>query len=428
MSVILMELQDRFSEALKEPICDNCLGRCVGNLLSGMTNEQRGRIIRGYMAFLLDSGKKLDVHMPNFHGTRFRELKAETGGHEECRTCNDFFLDKIEEVSRKAAKKLEGMEFSTFLVGSIPTDEMRNREERLWDRVGVDYVEPIKSEINREVGKRVEKIAGKKFDPKDPDIVVTVDLKRGEVRAQVRSLYVSGGYKKLVRGIPQTRWTCTGCGGKGCVECGGEGKRYKTSVHEIVGKPIMKAAGGKDHAFHGSGREDIDARCLDYRPFVLEVVRPTKRGIDLRKVGKTINRSKKVQVSGLEFSDKAHVRKIKADRHDKTYSAEVDFEEAVDRKMLPRLAKLKGAVISQQTPTRVKHRRADILRKRGVKSFTIKLVGRRKARIEVRAEAGMYIKELISGDGGRTRPSVAELLNNKVKRIVLDVTKIHKVR
>jgi len=45
--------------------------------------------------------------------------------------------------------------------------------------------------------------------------------------------------------------------------------------------------------------------------------------------------------------------------------------------------------------------------------------------IEVRGEAGLYIKELISGDSGRTRPSISELLKNECTCKELDVMKIH---
>ncbi len=424
----MMGLDQRFVETLKGPICDNCLGRTVGNLLSGMTNEQRGKLIRSYVALLLDSGEKLNVCMPNFHGIKFRNLKTKIEKPVKCEICQNFFLERIDEVAKAAAGKMKGIEYSDFLLGSIPTDEMQNAEEKLWNRIGIDYVEPIKSEINREVGKEVERLTKKKFSPKEPDIVVLIDLKKDETRIQIKSLYVSGGYQKLVRGIPQTRWMCTNCNGKGCVECKGEGKRYKTSVHEIVGKPLMKAVDGKDHAFHGSGREDIDARCLDYRPFVLEVIKPKKRKLDLKKIEKIINRSGKVKVKDLKFSDKDYVRKIKSDRHDKTYSAEVEFEKQFDKKLLVKIKSLKGAVILQQTPTRVKHRRADLLRKRGVVSISYKILGRRKLKIVVRGNAGLYIKELINGDEGRTRPSIAELLSDKVKKIVLDVVKIHPVR
>lgn len=419
-----MKFEERIIEALKEPICDNCLGRSFGMLLSGMTNEDRGNVFRRYVAFLLDSGEKIDVDNSNFHGIKFKNAKISSGSPKKCSVCQNFFLEKIDDAAKKAAEKLRGVEYSTFVIGSIPSDEMKIAEEKLWNRVGIDYVEMMKAEVNREVGKRLEKITKKKFELDDPDAVILIDMNRNEVRVRMKSLYIAGGYKKLVRGIPQTRWICMECMGKGCVECKGEGKRYKTSVQEIIGEPSVKAADGDDHAFHGSGREDIDARCLDYRPFVIEVVKPHKRKIDLKKLEKAINKSPKVKVRGLKFSDKENVRKIKADRHDKTYEAEVDFEKDVDKKLLPKVRSLKGAVIAQQTPTRVKHRRADIMRKRGVKSISYKVLGKRKVKFVIRGEAGLYIKELISGDEGRTEPNIAGIIGNKVRRIYLDVKKV----
>ncbi len=44
---------------------------------------------------------------------------------------------------------------------------------------------------------------------------------------------------------------------------------------------------------------------------------------------------------------------------------------------------------------------------------------------EVRAESGTYIKELVSGDDGRTRPSLAEILGTPATCVALDVVKIH---
>ncbi|HDN68368.1 MAG TPA: hypothetical protein ENG23_02140, partial [Methanomicrobia archaeon] len=34
--------------------------------------------------------------------------------------------------------------------------------------------------------------------------------------------------------------------------------------------------------------------------------------------------------------------------------------------------------------------------------------------VEIKCEGGLYIKELVSGDGGRTKPSLSELLGAEV--------------
>ena len=421
-----MRIEEQLVEALRDGfVCDNCLGRVGGNLLSGFSNKERGRIFRHYMAFLLDSGEKLDVDLSNFYGIKFRNIKLSAKKPEKCKICRNFFLEEMSRVSKQIVKELRGVEFKTFLIGSIPTDEMLKEEEKLYENIGTDFVESIKSEINRELGKEVEKRTGKLFSQKNADVTILVNLKTGKVRRDIRSLYILGKYKKLVRGIPQTRWVCPKCMGKGCVNCRGTGKLYPVSVQEIIERPLLKASKSKKSSFHASGREDIDARCLDYRPFVIEMIKPLKRKIDLREAQKKINRSKKVNVSGLKFTTKDTIMRLKTERIDKTYLAEVDFEKKIDRKKLKNLKRLASEPILQKTPIRVIHRRADKFRKRLVKKISWKLLGGKKMALRVRAESGLYIKELISGDQGRTRPSVSELIINKPKKIKLDVVKIH---
>lgn len=390
--------KEKLKIILKNDVCNNCLGRQFGMIGHGMTNSERGKIIRNFV----------------------KESKEPT----KCFLCNNFFRDEIEKVTKNVVSKFHDYEFKTYLIGSVIPDELEKRQEELWEKTGVEDVEPIKSEVNREVGKLVEKLSGKKFDSKLPDATALVNLSTGSIRLQIRSLFVYGKYQKLARGIPQTKWICSDCGGKGCKVCHGTGKLYKTSVQEIIEKPFLKAVGSSKSAFHGGGREDIDARNLAWRPFVIELVKPEKRKIDLKKLQKAVNKSNKVKVSGLKFADKEVVRKVKFEKLDKTYEAVVDFEKEINKKLLPKLKTIIGK-ISQQTPQRVVHRRANLTRFRRVKKFSYKILGKKKMKFRVLGESGLYIKELISGDNGRTKPNVADLLNNKVKKISLDVVKIH---
>jgi tRNA pseudouridine synthase 10 len=41
--------------------------------------------------------------------------------------------------------------------------------------------------------------------------------------------------------------------------------------------------------------------------------------------------------------------------------------------------------------------------------------------VEVVGEAGLYIKELVSGDSGRTQPSLAQILGRTARVVSLDV-------
>lgn len=422
-----MGIKEKAVEVLKEEfICNRCLGRNVaGQLLSGLTNEERGKIIRQFIAFLIDSGEKIEVELSNFYGMKFRNVKIKPKEPGKCKICKNFFLKKIDQIAKAIKKESKGIEFDNFLIGSIIPDDILRAEESLWGRIGIEWVESIKSEINRELGKKVEKLIKKKYRERNPDITFIVNLNTGKIKTGIRSLYIFGKYKKLKKGFPQTKWVCRYCRGKGCKYCKGKGKLYPTSIQEIIEKPFLKETQSKESKLSAAGREDIDARCLDYRPFIIELVKPTKRRIDLKKIQRGINRSKKIKVSKLKFTEKSVIRRIKSTRVDKTYLVTVNFKKNIEKEKLKELKKLTEEPILQKTPLRVLQRRTDKFRKRLVKKISWKILKKKKLQLKIRAESGLYIKELITGDEGRTKPNISELLNNKAKKIGLDVIKIH---
>ena len=204
---------------------------------------------------------------------------------------------------------------------------------------------------------------------------------------------------------------------------------YPTSVETLVSKPVLDAAGGTESAFHASGREDIDARMLGTgRPFVVEISKPKRRSIDLKQVEAIINEGAKdkVEISRLRFTNRDVVRKLKkAENAQKEYRALVQFaREPSDEEMHMLEEKLTCALIAQQTPLRVVHRRADLTRERYIYKLKVKKISAKEALMEVICQGGLYVKELVSGDEGRTVPSVAELLKNPAKIIKLDVLKV----
>ncbi len=405
---------DKIAKILEKPVCNNCLGRQFAQLLSGYTNKERGEVIRTFAAMLIDSNSELKCDMNNFHSYKFRYNKEAAKlslKKEKCSICNNFF-ESIPKIAEKILKKTAKYQFRTFLIGSKISNDLLNREEELWEETGIDYCESLRAEVNREVGKALEKLSGKKADTTNPDIRILLDLENNKIDMQITPLFIFGYYQKLVRGIPQCKW--------------GTPHKYRNSVEQIIGRPILKATKGFDCKFHGCGREDIDALCLGWRPFVIEITEPKIREIDLKKIIKEINKGK-VNVKHLKFADMKTVRLIKLAKPDKTYRAIIALEKPIDKKDLVKLKKLKG-IIKQRTPKRVLHRRADKLRKREVKDIKFKIINKKKIEITVTTEAGLYIKELISGDEGRTKPSVSELLGQKAVCKILDVIKIKNIQ
>jgi len=403
---------EKLYKVFENPICDECLGRQFSQLLSGTTNGQRGKTLRTFFAMLIDAkGETDNIDMSNFYGFNFHNEKLNNVKIDKpgtCKICNGFF-NNIDFWIKKIVRKMKKYEFKTFLIGTTLSSDLLNREENLWENIGVDFCEPIKSNINRVIGKEIEKRIKKSADPKNPDINVIIDIPKKDVRIQINPLFIYGEYRKLVRGIPQTKWP--------------SGK-YRTSVEQIIAKPLMKLTKGEGHKFHGLGREDIDARCLAWRPFVLEITEPKKRFFNLKKIEKMINENKKVVVRKLTESNISKVREIKEMKSDKEYRITVIPDRDISRDELKKIKSIIGTV-RQKTPTRVLHRRSDKIRKRDVKDAKVKYINKRMFQLTVRCEAGLYIKELITGDNGRTKPSVSEILGCNCKFKDLDVLNIY---
>ena len=251
------------------------------------------------------------------------------------------------------------------------------------------------------------------------------------VNADIRALFLYGRYRKLERGIPQTRWPCRACRGRdgGCESCNGTGQQYPHSIQSLVCEPLIESIGASSDAFHGMGREDIDVRCLgDGRPFVAELKSPTRRTLDLEKLMNSINKAAKnrIEIHGLRHSNRAEVSRIKETQAEKSYTIRFTCEhELADEELTNRIQSLSGQELEQQPPQRVAHRRADKIRKRKVVSIENILIEDQEIQFDVRCESGTYVKELVHSDEGRTNPSVAGLLETDCEVISLDVKDIH---
>jgi tRNA pseudouridine synthase 10 len=408
------------------PICDSCLGRQFAMLSTGLSNAERGRALKTVLAMQASSVQDTELLEELAKSSRCARLAlGREGDDATCWVClGEMSPDNLERWAEKAADAVSGLEHSTFLVGTRMSGLLAENEELLTADGGSTHAEPMKSELNREVGKLVAKKTGKQVDFQRPEITVQLNLEHREIDLQIASIFLRGRYRKLVRGIPQTRWPCRECRGKGCPRCHGTGRMYPESVDELIRPAVLEATGAEDTVFHGAGREDIDARMLGSgRPFVVEATRPRVRLLDVARLEREINRSSvgKVEVLELGLSRSEEVEQLKSSALEKTYAALISFAEDVsEEKLKSVLNSLKGSV-DQRTPTRVSHRRADKHRERKVYSADLVESSGRSARIIIRGDSGLYIKELISGDGGRTEPSLAGILGVDAVVVELDV-------
>jgi tRNA pseudouridine synthase 10 len=437
-------LQKALNMLEKYPLCDHCLGRQFALLGHGLENAKRGEAIKlvltfnGHEATLLDrrEGEQiLNVLATNgFSKTAVSVLEGlgrpapGKASSVECYLCADKFK-VTKNLVEKSVALLGDYEYNTLLVGTELPVDVAEREDEFRAEFGVLHAENMRNEFGRVIGKELAERVGKAVDFKKPEMVVLVNPFRESVSLQPNPLFVSGRYRKLVRDIPQSKWFCSTCHGKGCEKCNGTGKMYAESVQEIVEVPFLEATKGIKASFHASGREDIDARMLGSgRPFVIEITEPKKRFLDLAKLMKQVNflGKGKVQISDLRVADKEVVRSLKkGEATQKEYRLTMEFEHKITPKDLRLLeTRLTNVLVIQQTPLRVVHRRANLAREKYIYEVNVKKMSPQKAEMKIRCQGGLYVKELVTGDEGRTIPNVSEILNNKAKPLKLDVLNI----
>jgi len=184
---------------------------------------------------------------------------------------------------------------------------------------------------------------------------------------------------------------------------------------------------GEEAVFHGAGREDLDARMLgNGRPFIVEIKAPLKRFISLEDLERHINNyaQGKIEVRKLRWVNREDVRKLKALSQiaAKVYRVLVETEKPVSEDKLKELEQmLTGVTVRQRTPLRVAYRRADKVRIKAIYHVKTKRLDDNHFEMVIKCQGGLYVKELVSGDEGRTVPSVAEILGTRAKCIELDV-------
>jgi tRNA pseudouridine synthase 10 len=437
-----MGMLEKAQKMLKKyPLCNHCLGRQFALLGYGLDNQRRGEVLKLLLTMkghqLALTGNKTGVPLLKTLAANasfdmaakiLKKLKKRARKGQECYLCHDQF-ESLNELVDRSLKKLKAYEYATLLVGvELPT-ETEEREDEFKAEFEVKHGESMRNHFSREIGKKISETTQKPVDYTRPNVVILVNPFTRRVKLKANPLYIAGRYRKLTRGIPQSRWICRECGGKGCPRCNGTGKTYPESVEEIIAQPTLEKTAGEETSFHSAGREDVDARMLGRgRPFVIEVKKPKKRFIDLHNLAETINKKAqgKVKVLNLRFGDRDTVRKLKkTEAGEKVYRAVVEFDRSISDEELETLEKtLTSAVVRQQTPLRVLHRRADRVREKYIYKTKVKRLAPNRAEMRVHCQGGLYIKELITGDEGRTNPNVTEIVSVKAEPLELDVLNV----
>ncbi|MAZ42880.1 MAG: hypothetical protein CMB19_02940 [Euryarchaeota archaeon] len=285
--------------------CDHCLGRLGGKKRYEQTIAESGAEIRASVV-------QRDSHLENAR----TEIPL-------CPFCENLYeeADLLADIIHDAIQPYEATRLQ--LGARIPKDQIA-AEEELRKRLGAGGSDALKSGLVTEIARNLnDRLDGKKLVNDKPQILALIDVLTLTVELDIRAHYLYGRYQKLERGIPQTRWPCRACKGRGCEKCEGTGLQYKKSVQDLIGNPLLGLFEAKEHAFHGMGREDIDVRCLGQgRPFVIEMKEPKIRTVDLDAAMKSINELAEgsIKITGLRSSNRSEVVRVKDTPAEKSYT------------------------------------------------------------------------------------------------------------
>ncbi len=413
------------------PLCSRCLGRMFALLGRGMSNEERGRAVKTLLVMelhrriregdqeALEQFRRLAPRLLPASATLYQELfGSEPPPGERCYICGGSLSPGIEEAGSRAAELLRRLDVTGFLVAARVPPELREREDELKRLHGLAYAESIAAEVRREVSKRIQAATGLAPDFESPDVVVEVDLSSWSVRTVLMPVLIRGRYLKPTRRISQSIW----------VTRRGE-RRYPFSVEDALAW-LAEPMEANDVILHAAGREDADVRMLgEGRPFIVEVKHARRRRLPLGMLEAEVNKYAQglVRVVLESRARRREVAEVKGadSRHSKVYHAIVVAEDTVADEDLERLEKFfQWRSVRQRTPRRVRHRRPDVVRERLVYSVAVRRLGGRVFEALIHAEGGLYIKELVSGDGGDTEPSFASVLGRSAYCASLDVVAV----
>ncbi len=336
-----------------------------------------------------------------------------------CFVCDGELKNKLEEVKKKLNNaSVENTSLKEFFKSRNITkfslslnlfESLINKEEKLF---GFKLGNSLKNYLNSKIKDFIREEFGLEFSNDNWEVKIII----GEDISIVRGdLFVFGYYKKLIPGISQKKW------------------HYPLSMEEAIGKFFSKEFKAKKYFLHASGREDVDVINEGGRPFVLELQKASffPSFNHLKNLEDKINNYYRGIINiRIEGRVKRSFTTLVSDSHfDKWYRAYLSWnkqrigEEELYQKLRENAKKL-VTTIYQKTPTRVLDRRANKVRRRRV--YRIE-VGRDKFGIfvDIWGEAGLYIKELISGDNGRTTPNLSLIIGNTLKCSFLIVKNIN---
>ena len=409
----------------KYPLCNHCLGRLFAKYGLDLRNDERGFAIKLLLQMVLHKMiaekniTKKELRLLAEHAgdpiTRlYEKIYGEEIDAKPCSICNNkLSRTYFEELASRIARVLDENNISRFLIGVSIPNELALKEIEVYSAIKLETSESIKNEIKREVGKLLRDKYGFIPDFDSPEATVIIDYETNELELIINPILLEGRYWKRGRNISHTPWITR------------EGARlYPYSLYDFFNESLKEVYEAEEIVIHASGREDVDARMLGTgRPLVIEVKKPGFRQVDLDIVNELLY-SDLIEARVEGYSSRSRIEYLKGEgsKKSKIYKLLVYSVKPVTQDKLVFLEEyFRDKVIKQRTPTRILGRKKDRVRIRRVYEIKNMYIDEHLFETIIYCDGGLYVKELIHGDKGRTTPSYAEVLNSELYPLEIDV-------
>ena len=234
-------------------LCDSCLGRLYAKRLSLSSNRLLGKRIR--------------------RGVR----------RTKCYICRDM-IDNLDLFHLAIADRTRDHQFASFMMGVILRPSVMERDDLVRSRYKLMGIDSVKTDISRQLAKRLAQRTKSKIDHAEPELIVTVDLKNESVELHSKSVILAGRYTKSSRGLPQKQKPCADCWGKGCTRCSYHGISGFESIEGRISEFLYEKFRARQTKVTWIGGEDKTSLVRGTgRPFFVRVINPQKRRARLPK-------------------------------------------------------------------------------------------------------------------------------------------------
>ena len=257
----------------------------------------------------------------------------------------------------------------------------------------------MKTDISKELRKLFSRKTKKTIDFLDPDVTFTINLKDESCQLRSKSIFLSGRYIKILRGISQKQKSCENCSGKGCRTCNFHGISEFDSVEGIISQFLFKKFGGSTAKFTWIGGEDKSSLVLGTgRPFFVKIKNPLKRNSKLTSVTFDF-----LKITNLKIIHESPKNPVKLNS---SIKLQISTEDEIDSKNLKKLKDLQKhpIVVYEKSGKRSEKKIFAVkYKKNSSNTFTLFII----------AEGGFPVKRFVNSDD--VSPGISQILNTSCK-------------